>query len=90
MNYSKLIETLQLKCGLTYAQAEDVVYGLVNDIAESLLNGEEVRIHGFGTFKPKQRSGRLARNPKTGDVIHVAPKLTVAFKAASKLREAVQ
>lgn len=73
----------------TKAAGARVVESIFNKMASSLQSGEDIRLHGFGTFKVKQRDARVARNPKTGDPIDVPAKKVVGFAAASTLKQAV-
>jgi DNA-binding protein HU-beta len=41
---------------------------------------------GFGTFSVKKRKARKGRNPKTGEIIDIAPTRTVAFKPAPNFK----
>jgi nucleoid DNA-binding protein len=52
----------------------------------ALKKDDEVAIHGFGTFKVKQRAARTARNPHTGESIKVPAKKALAFKPASSVK----
>lgn len=41
---------------------------------------------GFGTWSVKKRNARKGRNPKTGEIIHIEPTRTVAFKPAPNFK----
>jgi DNA-binding protein HU-beta len=41
---------------------------------------------GFGTFSVKKRKARKGRNPKTGEIIDIAPTRTVVFKPAPNFK----
>jgi DNA-binding protein HU-beta len=45
---------------------------------------------GFGTWAIKKRKARKGRNPKTGEVILIAPTRTVAFKPAPNFKASLQ
>ena len=55
MNKSKLAERLADWTGMSKVAAKDAVDGVFDVIAESLANGEEVRILGFGAFDTRER-----------------------------------
>jgi integration host factor subunit beta len=48
-----------------------------------------VELRGFGSFKVKQRDGRIGKNPKTGEVVDVPPKKVPVFKAGKELKKMV-
>ena len=50
-------------------------------------NGDRVELRGFGTFSVKYRDARIARNPRTGEAVHVEAKRLPFFKTGKALRE---
>ena len=89
MNKSQLIEALAQEEDLALKKAEEVVNTVLGDMERSLIRGERVEIRGFGSFKVKQYDGYKGRNPKTGEVIKVAPKKLPFFKVGKELKERV-
>ena len=43
----------------------------IETIQDTLADGDDVKLVGFGTFKVKETAERNARNPKTGEEIVV-------------------
>jgi integration host factor subunit beta len=89
MNKSQLIEALAKAEDLTLKKAEEVVTTVFDDMEEALIRGERVEIRGFGSFKIKHYEGYEGRNPKTGEIIHVAEKKLPFFKVGKELKERV-
>ena len=89
MNKSQLIEVLAKAEDLTLKKAEEVVNTVFGDMEDALIRGERVEIRGFGSFKIKHYEGYEGRNPKTGEVIHVAAKKLPFFKVGKELKERV-
>ncbi len=89
MNKSQLVEALAKAENLPLKKAEEVVNTVFGDMETSLIRGERVEIRGFGSFKVKHYDGYKGRNPKTGEVIDVAPKKLPFFKVGKELRERV-
>lgn len=55
---------------------------------ESLVNGQRIEIRGFGVFQVKDtRPKSAARNPRTGEVIHVPARRKTHFRPGKLLRE---
>ena len=50
----------------TKTESAQVIDTLFELIKQSLQNGEDVLISGFGKFSVKEKHGRTGRNPKTG------------------------
>ena len=90
MNKSELAERLAGRTGSSKAAAKDAVDGVCDLISESLANGEDVRIFGFGTFGTRERPARTARNPRTGENVSVAASTVPVFKPGRSLRNTVR
>ena len=85
-----LTELLYDKVGVNKREAKDIVDGFFNQISETLVEGEPVRISGFGNFQLRDKAARPGRNPKTGDLIPISARRVVTFHASQKLKEAVE
>jgi integration host factor subunit beta len=87
---SELIRALKEK--LPELQARDVelaVNCILGQMEEALAQGERIEIRGFGTFDCRHNPPRLARNPKTGEVVHLSAKAAVHFKPGKELKDRV-
>ncbi|OGI61128.1 hypothetical protein A2814_01745 [Candidatus Nomurabacteria bacterium RIFCSPHIGHO2_01_FULL_38_19] len=89
MNKQALIEWVHGKLGGTKVQAEEIVDGMFEAIIATLKKGSEVSIAGFGIFSVKQRTARMARNPKTGAQVKVAAKRVPKFRPAKGLKDTI-
>ena len=89
MNKSELIESVASNSGLSKADAQRAVEAVVHSITDSLRNGDQVTIVGFGTFLVRQRGARTGRNPRTGETIDIAASRVPAFKAGKSLKESL-
>jgi len=74
---------------LTKAKAYDVVETVLQLIKNSLGNGNDVLLSGFGKFYVKDKSARRGRNPLTEDVLMLDARRVVTFKPSEKLRKKV-
>ncbi|MCR5725532.1 MAG: integration host factor subunit beta [Treponema sp.] len=69
---------------------QEVVENLLLELKDSLKDGATIELRGFGTFEPRLRKGRSkARNPKTGELLSVAPHYVAAFRSGQELRKAL-
>ena len=75
--------------GFTAAQSGKLIDLIFDEICESLINGEEVKFAGFGTFKILDKSARVARNPKTGEAAIVSARRVATFRPCNEFRERV-
>ena len=88
MNKAELISAAAEQAGLSKKDTEAVVNATLDTIANTLAEGEEVRLVGFGTFEVKKREARTGRNPKTKEEIKIPATKVPAFKAGKALKDA--
>ena len=86
MNRQDLIDAVADKAGLTRSAATRAVDATFATIAETLRDGEDVRVLGFGTFAVSDRAASEGRNPRTGERIQIAAMRQAKFKPGSGLR----
>ncbi len=89
MNKSDLIAAVADKAGLTKAQASSAVEATIDSIVDTLKDGGEVRLVGFGTFQVVNRAAGVGRNLRTGQTIKIPASKTPKFKAGQVLKDAV-
>lgn len=89
MNKSELIKNIAEQAGLTQAQATTALQAFETAVIDTLANGSEVTLIGFGSFKITERAARTGRNPKTGEPIQIAASKVPSFKAGKALKDAV-
>jgi integration host factor subunit beta len=90
MTKSELIEKVVQSHSLLNAKVSEIVVNTVFDsIEEALRAGDKVEIRGFGSFTIRERLGREARNPKSGEVVRIPSKKTPFFKTGKDLKERV-
>ncbi|MEQ9568904.1 MAG: HU family DNA-binding protein [Longimicrobiales bacterium] len=66
--------------GITKKDCALVVDGFLNAVKLAMVNGENIEIRGFGTFKVRRRKSRMARNPRTGEPVKVPARAVPVFK----------
>ena len=89
MNKSELIKHFASQAGLTQTQATAALQAVETGVIETLTNGGEVALVGFGTFKVTDRAARTGRNPKTGEELQIAASKVPTFKAGKAFKEAL-
>lgn len=89
MNQSELIiKTAQIS-GITKKDVENVLKTAGDVIGAALIEEGEAALPGLGKLVTQQKDARDARNPKTGETIHVPAHKAVKFKVAKVLKDAV-
>jgi DNA-binding protein HU-beta len=89
MSKAALVEKIADQAQLTKVDADRAVKAFITIVSESLKNGVDVPLTGFGTFTVVDRAEREGRNPMTGAAITIAAKKVVKFKPGKILKEEV-
>lgn len=84
-----LINKISKEMRISRQEAESGVNFFFQTLKEALLNGEEIELRGFGSFRFRQRSSRSGRNPRTGERVEVPPKKVLYFKPSKLLKEMI-
>ncbi len=74
---------------LSYQDIESAVKLILEQMSSSLSAGDRIEIRGFGSFALHHRPARMARNPKSGEVVMLAEKYVPHFKPGKELRDRV-
>ena len=80
---------LHHKTGLSISESSDLVEQIFGHVSRALIDGEDVKLAGFGTFKLRQKPERIARNPKTNEEVVIDPRRVVTFKPSNVMKERV-
>jgi integration host factor subunit alpha len=75
--------------GFTKKKSTEVIESLLETIKDSLVNGEDVLVSGFGKFCVKEKRKRRGRNPATGQDLMLKARKVVTFKCSGKLRDKI-
>ncbi len=90
MNKTELVDAIAAKADLSKAEAKLALEAMLSSITQTLQEGEQVQLVGFGTFKVSHRAGRTGRNPQTGQEIEIAASNNPAFVAGKALKDAIK
>jgi len=84
-----LIEEVLKVTELPRKESETIVETIFDSIIGAIQKGEKIEIRGFGSFRTRQRKGRVGRNPKTGEKVEVPAKRIPFFKPSKELKDFV-
>lgn len=84
-----LSEAVYREVGLSRNESADLVESVLQMISDSLVAGENVKISSFGSFLVRQKSGRMGRNPKTGEEVPIGPRRVLVFRPSQVLKATV-
>jgi integration host factor subunit alpha len=85
-----LAELLFEHIGLNKRESKDMVDAFFVLVSDSLVEGNDVKISGFGNFQIRTKAPRPGRNPRTGEPIPIEARRVVTFHASHKLKEQIQ
>ncbi|WP_248884753.1 integration host factor subunit alpha [Acidithiobacillus acidisediminis] len=83
---AEIVDMLFSTMGLNKREAKSVVESFFEGIRETLAQGEEVKLSGFGNFSLREKNPRPGRNPKTGVEITITARRVVTFHPSQKLK----
>ena len=89
MNRSQLLNEYAGRMELSRKEADAALTALTDLITESVASGEDVAISGFAKFRRIDRPARMARNPATGDMVHVKAKRVARITPLKAFKDAV-
>ena len=89
MNKTELDAAIAKKTELSKKDAEKALKAFTDVVAEELKKGEKIQLVGFGTFEVSERAAREGRNPRSGEVMHIAASKAPKFKAGKALKDIV-
>jgi DNA-binding protein HU-beta len=89
VNRTELAEAVATKTGLDKKRSEAAVEAVTGSIIGEIKAGNRVSVFGFGSFEPRSRAARTARNPQTQAIVKVPASKSVAFKPAAAFKEAL-
>ena len=84
-----LVEEVLNVTELPRKESETIVETIFDSIIGALQKGEKIEIRGFGSFRTRERRGRVGRNPKTGEKVEVPAKKIPYFKPSKDLKDFV-
>lgn len=85
-----MAEHLFEELGLNKREAKEMVEMFFEEVRQSLENGRQVKLSGFGNFDLREKKQRPGRNPKTGEEIPISARRVVTFRPGQKLKARVE
>ena len=85
----KLTILLQEQFGISRQESRQVVERLFKIMKDTLSQGEDLLISGFGKFSVRQKKARGGRNPQTKESMTLAARKVLVFKASGVLRKRI-
>jgi len=86
---SHIVDSIHNRLALSKNQSVRAVESIIEIIKQTLENGEDVLITGFGKFCVKVKKKRRGRNPQNGEDMTLGARRVVGFKCSGVLREKI-
>lgn len=84
-----LAESVYEQVGLSRNESSDLVEQVLDEISNTLVSGENVKISSFGSFSVREKGERIGRNPKTGVEVPISPRKVLVFRASHVLKDKI-
>nr|WP_206524160.1 MULTISPECIES: integration host factor subunit alpha [Lujinxingia] len=84
-----IVDTVYEKVGITKREASDYVDTIFEVMKETLEEGEEIKVSGFGKFEVREKGERVGRNPRTGIEIVIPERRVLRFKVSQVLKDSI-
>jgi len=81
-----LTDAVYRRVGLSRAESAELVEVVLQEICETLAEGETVKLSSFGSFVVRDKGQRIGRNPKTGVEVPISPRRVMVFKPSNILK----
>lgn len=84
-----ITEAVYEEVGLSRNESASLVETVLDEVADSLTSGENVKISSFGSFLVRQKNGRVGRNPKTGEEVPIDPRRVIVFRPSQVMKDKI-
>ncbi len=89
MNKTELIDQIADESDVSKAVAGRALDAMISAVTQTLSEGAQVTLVGFGTFSVRDRAARIGRNPQTGETIQIKAAKVPTFKAGKAFKDAL-
>jgi len=84
-----LVTCIGKRLGISKFESSRILESVLETVKNSLSNGEDVLISGFGKFSAKKKAPRKGRNPATGEHLPLDARTVVTFRCSGVLRDRI-
>ena len=86
---ARIVENLLAKDLFTKTVSAQIIEALFELLKQTLEEGDDVLISGFGKFCVQEKNQRRGRNPQSGEPITLPSRKVVTFKCSGVLRDKI-
>lgn len=89
MTKGGLLVSLAEQTGLKKTEVSSVMDSLVSTVYKTLKKEKKIKLEGLGILQLRDRKARMARNPRTGEMVKVPAKKVVKLRVTKDMKEVV-
>lgn len=82
-----LAESVFKQLGLSRNESAQLVESVLDEVSDTLIKGENVKLSSFGSFLVRDKAGRVGRNPKTGEEVPIDPRRVLVFRPSQIMKD---
>ncbi|MCH1544698.1 MAG: HU family DNA-binding protein [Bacteroidia bacterium] len=90
MTKSEIVNEIAVRTGLEKAAIADTIDNFFVVVKNSMIQGNNIYLRGFGTFELKERKTKVARNIKRNTSLVVPAHYVARFKPAKEFAQQVK
>ena len=87
MTKQELVLNVSHQTGVNQDVVEKVINATMEATKQALFKGRKIYLRGFGTWLPKERKAKLARNISRGTSVHVPAHRVPFFKPSKEFKD---
>ena len=70
-------------------EAKRLTDSVIDEMVGTLVSGETLKLHDFGSFVVRDKQERAGRNPRTGAPVPIEARRVVVFKASPNMKAVI-
>lgn len=86
---ANLADAVVRQVGLSRNESHELVEMVLNEVCNSLEDGDQVKLSSFGSFGVRDKGERIGRNPKTGEEKTISPRRVLVFRASAIMKDRI-
>ncbi len=83
----ELCEAVMNELGLSRSESNELLQAVLEEISQTLIRGDKVKLSSFGTFQLRQKNQRIGRNPRTKEEAVITARRVLSFKASNLFKD---
>lgn len=75
--------------GISRREAKRLTDCVIDEMVATIVSGETLKLHDFGSFVVREKHERSGRNPRTGAPVPIEARRVVVFKASPTIKAVI-